>query len=310
MKENFPAYYSYDQQTYEFILNESAIVVDTNVLIGLVEEFDKEIQKTIFDIFHEIQNRIWIPYQVMEEFHKHCRPELLRDDTQIEIWQKIIDLVTNRVGPSYKMERLIHIYQQGETRYGLNIPPGYKDRSKKETDRQYGDLIIWHQMMDYAKESKKPILFVMNDQKEDWWQKEPDGKVLGPRYELIQEMKNEADVLFWAYRTSQFTKYMSSWLKRSITPGILKQIERLEKLLDDEVALESHFHQAIRNPKVQESLLSQLVEIARKESREEHHKIRTVQLLLNERNLPPEVLTNILSYLHTEAFEQFVVFYS
>ncbi|WP_204277464.1 PIN-like domain-containing protein, partial [Escherichia coli] len=60
--------------------------------------------------------------------------------------------------------------KEGEDRYAKKIPPGYKDAKKDagEFDK-YGDLIIWKDMIGKAKADKRPILFISDDAKEDWW---------------------------------------------------------------------------------------------------------------------------------------------
>ena len=39
----------------------------------------------------------------------------------------------------------------------------------EEDIKKYGDLILWYQIIDKAKESKKPIILISGDVKEDWW---------------------------------------------------------------------------------------------------------------------------------------------
>ena len=61
----------------------------------------------------------------------------------------------------------------------------------------YGDLILWFQIIDYAKEKKCPIIFVTNDVKEDWWQQEKDDKTKDtPRHELLYEFKDKTSQNF------------------------------------------------------------------------------------------------------------------
>ena len=95
-----------------------------------------------------------------------------------EIRDAIGDLFEGRVGPPYSDEQLETICKEGQERYTLKIPHGYKDEGKDETTlyglsnyncRKYGDLLIWRQIIDRATEAKKGIIFVNDDKKEDWW---------------------------------------------------------------------------------------------------------------------------------------------
>ena len=47
---------------------------------------------------------------------------------------------------------------EGKHRYEFSIPPGYLDRNGKIGTQIFGDLIIWKQMLDYAKKKKKDTL--------------------------------------------------------------------------------------------------------------------------------------------------------
>ncbi|MEQ4514037.1 MAG: PIN domain-containing protein [Pantoea agglomerans] len=68
----------------------------------------------------------------------------------------------------------------------LNIPPGYKDRNKDQN--QAGDLVIWHEILDLAKNKDKHLIFVSVDEKTDWWHQ--SGKnPLYPRFELVDEFR-------------------------------------------------------------------------------------------------------------------------
>ncbi|HBQ3319574.1 PIN-like domain-containing protein [Klebsiella pneumoniae] len=71
-------------------------------------------------------------------------------------------------------------------RNDLNIPPGYKDRNKDQN--QAGDLVIWHEILNLAKNKCKHLIFVSVDEKTDWWHQ--SGKTpLYPRFELVDEFR-------------------------------------------------------------------------------------------------------------------------
>src|SRR6185437_14851219 len=103
-----------------------------------------------------------------------------------EIRDQITALFEGRVGSRYDEKRLAEIYTLGAKRYEQKIPPGYED-TKKGGTRQYGDLVVWNEILDYGKERKRPVVFVTSDSKEDWWWKQGQFTI-GPRPELIQEV--------------------------------------------------------------------------------------------------------------------------
>nr|WP_297705293.1 PIN domain-containing protein [uncultured Butyrivibrio sp.] len=59
--------------------------------------------------------------------------------------------------------------EQGEKRYKDEIPPGYKDAKNKKGVRQYSDLFLWNEILRFAKNKKKDVIFVTDDVKDDWW---------------------------------------------------------------------------------------------------------------------------------------------
>lgn len=95
------------------------------------------------------------------------------------------------VGEKLMMSELIKILEEGEIRYKNKIPPGYMDDpihnkdSKKEGIDIYGDLIMWMQSINNTNETKKDVIFVTEDNKEDWFE---DGN---PRVELLEEFEEK-----------------------------------------------------------------------------------------------------------------------
>ncbi len=101
-----------------------------------------------------------------------------------------------KVGEGFYNEDIDKIKKEGESRYKTKTPPGYCDGNQKQ-DNEYGDLFIWKEIIRYAKENDKDVIFVTQDVKEDWWFKEK-GKTIGPRYELretIIDYLNKAELV-------------------------------------------------------------------------------------------------------------------
>jgi len=75
-----------------------------------------------------------------------------------------------------------------KNRNTLKIPPGYKDQNKDQN--QAGDLLIWHEILNIAKEKEQHVIFVSGDEKADWWHQ--SGKnPLYPRFELVDEFREK-----------------------------------------------------------------------------------------------------------------------
>ena len=143
-------------------------------------------------------------------------PDLMHED---DIRDEITRLFDGRVGEPCNKAKLDKIYEYGESRYENNIPPGYKDNTKKDSTiiigkdeerlivDKYGDLIIWFEIIEKAKEDQKPVIFVTDDSKEDWWW-EFKGQKFGPRPELVHEFKSKTGMLYHMYSAAVLSKFL------------------------------------------------------------------------------------------------------
>lgn len=159
---------------------------------------------------------------------KQKHPNLIDGD---ELRETITNLFEGKVGSAYSPDKLEEIYNTGKKRYDRSIPPGFEDK-KKDSVRKYGDLILWFQIIDHAKSTKKPVIFVTDDRKEDWWLKFR-GKTIGPHPELINEIFSTADVNFYMYQTEQFIEYAQKYLKEQVNQKAIEEIREI-KLHDEE----------------------------------------------------------------------------
>lgn len=163
------------------------------------------------------------------ESGKPAYEALLEADT---IRDTITALLEGKVGRPYPPEKMAAIAKEGQRRYEAEVPPGYCDRDKGG-HRQYGDLVLWFQIIDKAKDQERPVILVTDDRKEDWWWK-PEGKTIGPRPQLVQEMRAEADVPFYMYSMHRFMKYAQDHTTRQIRQEAIDEVgavrERDEEL--------------------------------------------------------------------------------
>lgn len=159
-----------------------------------VDAFQKLKEEFIQKIKDELEN----------QYSSH--PDFSKDDTVLE---RLTILYENKVGKPFTEEQLDKIYKEGEVRYKKEMPPGFKDLdSKKDLGNQriYGDLIIWKQLIEYAKDKKKPIILITDDRKEDWWTKE-GGETIRPRQELIKEFFDQSGIRILIYSSDRFLKF-------------------------------------------------------------------------------------------------------
>jgi len=140
------------------------------------------------------------------------------------IYDRLEGLMQGRYGEAYDQDRLEAIYVEGKQRYADKVPPGYMDgRDKPEPDR-YGDLILWLQTIDEAKTRQLPVIFLSRDDKEDWL-KEASGQKIGPRPELVAEMRRQAGVPFYRYSARTFAERAEEWLGTEISDATLSELK-------------------------------------------------------------------------------------
>lgn len=121
-----------------------------------------------------------------------------------EIRDLIDELTAGCIGEEPDQDFIDKVNKEGATRYKYLTGPGFADAKEKQNDRfsfnginfdaQYGDLYIWKQIVQKAKDQQyKNIIYVTNDEKEDFVYK-INGKIRGPAESLVTEIKKEANV--------------------------------------------------------------------------------------------------------------------
>ncbi len=157
----------------------------------------------------------------------------------------VLNFITSNleIGKGFTFEEIMNIVKEGEIRYRNTIPPGYKDLKDKEGTQIYGDLIVWNQVLQYARIQKKPVIFILNDVKIDWcisYKHQREDRIIHPRNELIKEFFDLTNCRFWMYTFNQFlynySKIMDVTLDQSIideaTLMITENQPKFELVLD------------------------------------------------------------------------------
>ena len=122
------------------------------------------------------------------------------------ILDQLLTIYDGRVGPVFTPDEIRSLETEGKGRFAAEIPPGYKDAGKQKGENQnnmFGDLIVWKQILNYALSEKKDIIFVTNDQKEDWWEI-LHNQTIGPRAELRKEFADYTSQRFHMYTIRNF----------------------------------------------------------------------------------------------------------
>ena len=70
MRDLFPGYYQPTKEEFTELWKECVFSFDTNVLLHIYR-YSPKTRKRLFDILQKLQERIWIPHQVVYEIHKN-----------------------------------------------------------------------------------------------------------------------------------------------------------------------------------------------------------------------------------------------
>ena len=159
-----------------------------------------------------------------------------------ELRARLDDLLHSCVGPEPDQAWVDDVQRRGVERYALSVPPGFADAQKGQSEarlyqhagikyeRQYGDLIVWCQLLDLAQvSSPKALVFVTDDEKSDWWWIEA-GKTLGPRPELVEEMARVGRLdSFHMYKTATFLQHARTYIATDVSDDTIAQVETIAR---------------------------------------------------------------------------------
>jgi hypothetical protein len=163
-----------------------------------LEELGARLKKEVATFEEELKGQF-------EEFERRLdtleeeQPDL---DDRDEIERRLSELLADCVMAEHAKDFLESAYEEGKTRFSSEIAPGYKDQGKanepgqcfqhngRTYDRVYSDFVIWKEILE-AVEKEKPqaAIFVTKDGKEDWIRVVRGRHTVGPKVELIQEVK-------------------------------------------------------------------------------------------------------------------------
>lgn len=229
------------QACYEFHENRLNTYYDSwNAADSIKKKLNANIEKFTKDVVSQYGRN---PFVKVDELTKVINRSVKSINTKLNEWKtsvtdfvnddKILDEITTlfyeKVGLDYDEEELKAIFKEGEARYKVKCPPGFKDDTpeKRATGLRhvFGDLILWKQLIDYAKEQKKDVVFISDDQKEDWWV-EWKGMKIYPRPELVREFEKETKgkrIIF--YNQQQFLSFAQDGLQNKTKESTIKEIE-------------------------------------------------------------------------------------
>jgi hypothetical protein len=161
---------------------------------------------------------------------KHREPYPFKKDLFDEdpIREELGSLIGSRLGEPMVPSELEKALEAGKDRYDKRIPPGFLD-ADKEDDLRFGDLILWLEMLEQAKKTSRPVLFVTDDEKEDWWWKYK-GRTLGPRPELVHEMFEVSAQRMYMYNSLRFIEEAKAHFDIEVSEQTIEEVETVREM--------------------------------------------------------------------------------
>lgn len=143
----------------------------------------------------------------------------------------IVDLFDGKVGEKILDKKLEDYKKVIDERYINSIPPGFKDAKKKKEGRKYGDCINWFSIIEYAKDNGKDIIYVTDDNKDDWFSKE----YKTPRMELLQEFYEKTNnKKIYIYNTEGFVVNFDKYINNNeVNEVITNEIKKVAEEDED-----------------------------------------------------------------------------
>ncbi|HFQ7123734.1 TPA: PIN-like domain-containing protein, partial [Pseudomonas aeruginosa] len=238
------------QAATEFFRNRTKVIVSSEKSFKQAQDEIEKLSASLDAVTAQLRGNRIIPSALPDELHKAVGPlisdarskiqeardgypKFLREDP---ILQKLLDLFNGAVGDDFKDEDRDRLEKQAEQRKKDKIPPGYLDDDKDE-DRPYGDYYLWLQVIEHAKATKKPLILVTSERKEDWWEK-LSGKTTGPRPELAKEAKHFSGQRVLIYQTERFLELALQRLQQPVNEMAIEEIRAVSVWRQEAVRLQ------------------------------------------------------------------------
>lgn len=294
------------QVALEFLYNRSKKIHEQitdyqnhiNALSAAKEAAKKELDRSLNGIkkpfrkmdLDDINNEIEIFFHGITERIKKANMDNPNYSKQDIVLEYFLELFSEVIGDPYTSEELSKIVDEGSKRYEEKVPPGYMDLESKKglvkrygntvIKSEYGDLILWKQIIQKAKSDCKPVIFICDDVKEDWRENENGKKK--PRRELINEFITETEQDFLLYTTETFLEDARELLSVEVKDATITEVQDLQneaKILN----MQGEF--SVK--KIKEGLQSNIINF--KQHRKENHIREIIELEVKKYQLEEQL---------------------
>lgn len=236
------------QVALEYHYNRKSVIIEQNGSYQKVCSAFNDVPNKVRDLLNEdlsnykkrhkddVEKFIEVIKSVTDEQIKHLNEknvteyDLTKEDL---IKLKLTELYNEKVGEAYLEDKMKELEKQADERFKKQIPPGYKDYNKKTGNKfyngvviqnRYGDLILWKQLLDFAEKENKSIIFLTDEQKEDWWY-HINGEIKGPKIELLNEFSSITKKEFHMFSSLGFVERH----RGDVNPKTVSEVREVSK---------------------------------------------------------------------------------
>jgi hypothetical protein len=179
------------------------------------------------------------------ESDKEKHPDFSDSDPLCE---KVVKLFDGKTGGGFSDVELAKIYEEAEERFKILRPPGFSDAKNKGVPEKYGDVVIWFELIEHAKTEKKPMVFVTDDRKEDWWVKK-SGKTISARLELLEEFQKKTNTSIHIYQSEQFIEFAFKFFDVEDAQAAVVEVQEVRRQDEAQEAKRNTSFERVDSPK-------------------------------------------------------------
>lgn len=233
------------QVAFEFHRNRLAAMAAQETFFGKAQDDLETAMGTYLTRLRAFTGRIAMPQARVQQLEKAIRDAHARVTAQVTAAEEANEVHLDshnsdgvltrleaifgdgRVGEPMTPEELEAARKEAKRRVEQKVPPGYADKDKADPT---GDYLLWKQLLQEASARKLPVILVTDDRKEDWVRR-TEGKTLGPRPELYEEMTAAAGAPFHLMTTATFLRHAKAYLSVTVSPETVEQARELPAVL-------------------------------------------------------------------------------
>ena len=237
------------QVALEFQENRTAVIKEQERIVDSISSILNNNKKQLreqLSKFHSVNTEV-LNEEIAKSFGKFLQYVKFIKSGQLKLNQHdhirdiVDDLFKDKIGECPTKEEMKNIENEGQERYFIKYPPGFKDQQSKKKEapylcngisfkREYGDLILWKEILKEVNTRKwQYVIFITDNNKEDWWRKE-EGKTIGPRPELVEEICKAGVSIFYMYTPNRFLKFATEYFNLDVKEESIQQVKEVSAI--------------------------------------------------------------------------------